>query len=218
MDPEIEPGELDRAARARLRTLSKENADRVAVHLVMAGRLVDTEPDAAYAHARAALRRASRVDIVREAVALTAYAVGNYAEALRELRTARRLSGLDLYRAVEADCERGLGRPERALTVAASAPTDRMELADRVELAIVVSGARLDLDEPEAALLALDVDELRPGPEEQFRLAQQRITVLRALGREQEARELSTRWPEPDPDDEVTFFEIVPQTDGEPEQ
>lgn len=184
----------------------------------MAGRLVDTDPDAAYAHARAALRRASRVDIVREAVALTAYAVGNYAEALRELRTARRLSGLDLHRAVEADCERGLGRPERALTVAASAPTNRMDLADRVELAIVVSGARLDLDEPEAALLALDVDELRPGAEEQFRLAQQRITVLRALGREQEARELSTRWPEPDPDDEVTFFEIVPQTDGEPEQ
>ncbi|MDD9205146.1 hypothetical protein PU560_01535, partial [Georgenia sp. 10Sc9-8] len=104
------PQMLDRAARGRLRTLGKNNADLVARHLVMAGRLLDEEPETAYEHAHAAMRRAGRVDIVREAVALTAYATARYAEALRELRTVRRLSGIDAHRAVEADCERGLGR------------------------------------------------------------------------------------------------------------
>src|SRR5690625_4047481 len=105
---------LDRGARSRRRTLSKPNADHVARHLVMAGRLVDVDPEVAYEHAREAMRSAGRVDIVREAVALTAYATGRYAEALREVRTVRRLSGIDAHPAIEADCERGLGRPERA--------------------------------------------------------------------------------------------------------
>ena len=60
---------LDRGARSRLRTLSKPNADHVARHLVMAGRLVDVDPEVAYEHAREAMRSAGRVDIVREAVA-----------------------------------------------------------------------------------------------------------------------------------------------------
>ena len=50
-----------------------------------------------------------------------------------------------------ADCERGLGRPERALALAASDDAEGLEPEVRVELAMVVSGARLDLGEPEAA-------------------------------------------------------------------
>lgn len=209
IDPEIEPTDLDRAARARLRTLSKDNADGVAAHLVMAGRLMDHDPELAYEHAHAALRRAGRVDVVREAVALTAYTTGRYAEALRELRTVRRLSGLDAHRAVEADCERGLGRPERAIALAAAAPTGEMTEVDRVELSIVASGARLDLGEPEAALLALRTDEAGLDEELQHRLAEQKITVLRALGRAEEADALAAAWPEPD--DDVVFFDLPAQ-------
>ena len=43
---------------------------------------------------------------------------GRYAEALRELRTVRRLSGSSEHLPIMADCERGLGRPERALALA----------------------------------------------------------------------------------------------------
>ena len=106
---------LDREARTHLRTLSKENADTVARHLVAAGQVLDDDPELAYQHALAAQRRGGRVDIVREAVALAAYATGRYSEALREARTVRRLSGDDSLRAIEADSERGLGRPERDL-------------------------------------------------------------------------------------------------------
>lgn len=176
----------------------------------MAGRLLDHDPQQAYEHAQAASRRAGRVDVVREAVALTAYALGRYSEALRELRTVRRLSGIDAHRAIEADCERGLGRPERALALASQRPAG-MSPTDRVELAIVESGARLDLGEPEAALLALDAVQGLGGPEAQQRTEEHRITVLEALGRDAEADRLRARMPAGDVDD-VAMFEFPDET------
>jgi len=179
---------LDRAARAPLRTLSKPNAEAVAGHLVMAGRLMDEDPEEAYLHARAAVRRAGRVDVVREALALTAYATGRYAEALREVRTVRRLSGVDAHPVIEADCERGLGRPERALTVIAEAKQRRLPVAEAVELTLVESGARADLGEHDAALLVLD--KLLPSVKEgepRRRLLLVRADRLETLGRHDEA-------------------------------
>lgn len=182
------PDMLDRAARARLRTLSKSNADHVASHLIMAGRLVDIDPERAYEHARTAVRSAGRVDVVREALALTAYATGRYAEALREVRTVRRLSGMDAHPAIEADCERGLGRPERALSVIAEAKRRTLPVAEAVELTLVESGARADLGEHEAALLV--VERLLPAvkePEPKRRLQLVRADRLETLGRHEEA-------------------------------
>lgn len=179
---------LDRAARARLRTLTKSNADHVASHLVMAGRLVDIDPELAYQHARTAVRSAGRVDVVREALALTAYATGRYAEALREVRTVRRLSGMDAHPAIEADCERGLGRPERALSVIAEAKGRTLPVAEAVELTLVESGARADLGEHEAALLV--VERLIPAVKEaepKRRLQLVRADRLETLGRHEEA-------------------------------
>jgi len=67
---------LDRAVRAELRSLSKPNAEAVARHLIAAGQLLDTDPDRALAHARAARVRARRVAAVREAVGVAAYRAG----------------------------------------------------------------------------------------------------------------------------------------------
>lgn len=188
---DVDAGDLDRTVRGRLRGLTKENADRVARHLVCAGRMMDLDPELAYEHAQAAVRRAGRVDVVREAAGLTAYQTGRYAEALRELRTVRRLSGMDAHRAVEADCERGLGRPERALALAAAPEVAALPAADQVEIALVASGARLDLGEADAALLALDAPVVRAvrEPELRARAAQARAAVLEALGRAGEAEE-----------------------------
>jgi hypothetical protein len=141
--------------RGRLRTLSKENADRVGRHLVMVGRLIDDDPEAAYEHAQAAVRRAGRVDVVREAAGLAAYRTGRFAEALRELRTVRRLNGSSEHLPVMADAERGLGRPERAIALSQEPEAAELDRDARVELAMVVSGARLDLGQPEAAVAAL---------------------------------------------------------------
>jgi len=205
--------DLDRDVRARLRTLSKENAERVGKHLILAGELLDTDPELAYEHAQAAVRRAGRVDVVREAAALTAYAIGNYAEALREFRTVRRLSGIDLHRAAEADCERGLGRPERALDVISEAPKNLPPI-QRAELAIVEAGARRDLGQHEMALIIIE-DAPRTAQTRE-RLDSVRADILTELGREAEAKKIRDTLPEPEVD-EIEYEDLDIRADYEPE-
>lgn len=183
--------DLDRSVRARLRTLSKENAENVGLHLVMTGRLLDSDPELAYEHAQAAVRRAGRVDVVREAAGLAAYRTGRFAEALRELRTVRRLNGSSEHLAIMADCERGLGRPERALVLAASPEAESLEPATAIELAIVVSGARLDLGEPEAAVAVLRAPSVRQATGVvAVRVAHALAQALEAAGHSGEAQEI----------------------------
>ena len=159
MPESVKPNDLDKAARSELRTLSKENADAVARHLVMAGRLVEEDPEEAHRHALAAGRRAGRVAVVRESLAITAYATGDFALALRELRTFRRISGSDDQIGLMVDSERGVGRPDRALELGRSVDRTTLPLEAQVALAIAMSGARLDLSDAQGAL-----DELEQAP------------------------------------------------------
>lgn len=186
IDPDVTFSDLDRSVRGRLRGLSKENAEQVGLHLVMAGRLLDTDPELAYAHAAVAVRRAGRIDIVREAAGITAYRTGRYAEALRELRTVRRLNGSSEHLPLMADCERGLGRPDRAIALASSPEASELDAEGTIELTIVVSGARLDLEDPEAALATL-APLSSPDRSVAARIAQARALALEALGRPDEA-------------------------------
>jgi tetratricopeptide (TPR) repeat protein len=132
----------------------------VARHLVAAGLLLDTDPDLARLHAQAAQSRAGRLAVVREACGLAAYATGDYAAARTHLQAARRIGGIGAGLAVLADCERALGHPERALDVATTPDAHGLEPAERVELAIVVSGARRDLGQPGAAVAVLEGPDL----------------------------------------------------------
>ena len=161
---DVQAHELDRDVRKELLSLSKETADLVARHLVMAGRLIDDDPQSALPHARAARALAGRVGAVREASGLVEYAAGQWAEALSELRAARRITGQPDHLPVMADCERALGRPERALLVAEDPQVSRLSPAARVELLIVVSGARRDLGQSDAAVLTLQVSALDAPP------------------------------------------------------
>lgn len=160
IDEDVTGAELPRETRAELRTASKSAAEAVAQHLVMAGRLIDDDPELAYAHAAFARRILPRLACVREAAGLCAYAVGKWAEALNDLRTYRRLTGSVEHLPVMADCERGLGRPERALSLAAVPDVARLEPAAAVEMKIVVSGARRDLGQLDAAVVALQGPQL----------------------------------------------------------
>jgi hypothetical protein len=146
--------------RRELAVLARANAERVGRHLVAAARLIDDDPAAALAHARAARDHAGRIGAVREATGVSAYRAGEYAEALTELRAARRITGRADLLALEADSERAVGHPERALALARSPAAAGLEVADRVELAIVTSGARRDLGQPRAAVLALQACDL----------------------------------------------------------
>jgi hypothetical protein len=194
-DPEIPEtvtaNQLDKVARAELKTLSKDNADWVARHLVMAGRLIDEDAALAHKHALAAGRRAGRIAVVRETVGITAYALGEFELALRELRTYRRISGRDDELPLMVDCERGIGRPEKALELGRSVPRTSLETPVQVALAIAMSGARLDLGQPEAALTELQIPQL--DPERAFAwspaLFDAYATVLEDLGRTEEAEQ-----------------------------
>jgi hypothetical protein len=194
-DPEIpegvEPKDLDRVARNELKTLSKENADAVAQHLVMAARLLEDDPALAHRHATSAARRAGRIGVVRETLAITAYANGDFALALRELRTYRRITGRDDQLPMMVDSERGVGRPEKALELGRSVPRASLPVAVQVELAIAMSGARLDLGQPDAALVELQIPQLDPSRAYSWSAAlfDAYAAVLEDLGRESEAAE-----------------------------
>jgi len=158
---EIQPDQLDGDIARQLRTLPKGLAEEVARRLVVAGLLLADDPETAHLHAMEATRIASRVAAVREATGVTAYATGRWAQALAELRAARRMSGSDDFLPIMADCERGLGRPERALTLAGSPEAARLDAAGRIEMRIVASGARRDLGQLDAAVLTLKCSELK---------------------------------------------------------
>ena len=209
--------ELDADARAELRTLPKELAAKVARHLVMAGRLGEEDPESAYKHARTARRLASRVGVVREAAGIAAYHAGEWAEALAELRAARRLSaGDDSYLPVMADCERGLGRPERALDLIKSAEAKRLDPMGRVELRIVESGVRRDLGQQDAAVVTLQIPELRDRRLRPWsvRLFYAYADALAEAGREDEASDWFARAAAADRDGETDAAERYAELEG----
>jgi hypothetical protein len=189
----------------------------VAGHLVVAGTLVDDDPETALAHARAARDRASRVAVVREAVGVAAYHAGDFAEAAREIRAYRRMSGDGGYRAVLADCERALGRPEVALRLVAEALTDSPDAEETVELRLVEAGARRDLGEHAAARLVLEA-ELggRPTPgsldvadAHRLRVAAAYADLLQEMGEDELAEQWHSAVAAAEPDDmDIEFTEL----------
>ena len=209
--------ELDKDALRSLATLSGINRDIVARHLVMAGQLIDLDPELAYKHAKAAASRAGRVDVVREASALTAYAAGHYEEALREVRAMRRLRGDLSLRAIEADCERGLGRPERAIEIIDQTDTSQLDLAEQVELVLVSSGARADLGQNEVGLVIVDdaIAALGEDADPEFlrRLMSVQADRLRELGRDEEADQVEANIPEEEEDPDIVDVGLFADAD-----
>jgi len=189
VDEDVTPQELERSAWRELKALTKENAEWVAGHLVMASRVIDDDPERAHKHALAAARKAGRIPVARETVGITAYLLGNFALALRELRTYRRLSGADDQLPLMVDCERGLGRPDKALELAGEVKRTSLSEAVQVELAIARSGARLDMGKPELALGELEIPQLKADVAFSYSpaLFDSYAIVLQELGREDEA-------------------------------
>ena len=189
---EIEAKQLAPEIRGELTTLDRSTADFVARHLIAAGELLDDDPEAALEHAKAARSRSGRIAAVREAVGIAAYRCGDWAQALAELRAARRMGSKSPLLALIADCERGVGRPERAIELAKGPEAAELTGDDADELRIVVAGARTDLGQLEPALALLSTPQLDPKRTGQTaaRLFYVYAETLLALGRTEEA----TKW------------------------
>jgi tetratricopeptide (TPR) repeat protein len=180
---------LDPEIRAELRSLPKGLAEIVGRHLAAAGLLIDEEPELALEHARYARSKAARVGVVREAAGLTAYFADEWAEALSELRAARRMMTGPGHLAIMADCERALGRPERAIDLAKDPSVKDLSQEDEIELRIVAAGARRDMGQLDAAVVALQGPDLDPGQRTPYsaRLFYAYADNLAAAGRIEEA-------------------------------
>ncbi|WP_233513881.1 Replicase polyprotein 1ab [Micromonospora craterilacus] len=188
----------------------------MARHLVATGQLIDEDPAEALAHALAARRLASRIAAVREAVGLAAYHNGEWQTAIAELRTYHRMTGLQSHLAVIADCERALGRPERAIDLFRGAEQEKLDPAVAIELLIVAAGARGDLGQRDAAVAMLQVRELTTETAEPWtaRLRYAFADALLAVGRRAEAREWFSRAAEVDTDSETDAAERLLELDG----
>lgn len=193
---------LDAAARKDLLGLPKTLADRLGRHLVAAGTLVDTDPERALRHARYARSRAGRIALVREAAGIAAYHAGEWSEALAELRAYRRMTRGNAHVAVLADCERALGRPQRALDLAKETRGAQLDKAEAVELRIVAAGARRDLGQLDAAVVHLQGKDLDPNRRDPWspRLFYAYADNLLAAGRTEEAVSWFLHAAEADPD------------------
>ncbi|HLK43601.1 MAG TPA: tetratricopeptide repeat protein, partial [Thermoleophilia bacterium] len=213
---DIDTSDLDADIRAELRTLVRMKAQLVGGHLVMAGRLIDEDPEKAYAHAQAAQQLAPRLAATREALGLAAYLSDRYAEALSELRAARRITGSNHQWAVMADCERGLGRPEKALEMAQAPEAKELDKATQIELRIVAAGARRDMGQADAAVVLLQGADLTPVQPEPWtaRLRYAYAEALLDVGREDEAREWFSRASEVDPEGLTDAGERLAELDG----
>ena len=191
---EITPADLQMPVRVQLKTLSAENAEMTARHLAMVDLLIEQDPELAHQHALAAASRAGRIAVVRETVGITAYRTGDFALALRELLTHRRMTASNDQLPLIVDSERGLGRPERALEVARSVDKATLAPAIRVNLAIATSGARLDLGQNELALAELEIKELDASRVFDYSppLFWAYADTLEVLGRDVEAKKWAT--------------------------
>jgi tetratricopeptide (TPR) repeat protein len=185
----VEAKQLAPEIRAELTTLDRATADTVARHLVAAGELLAEDPQAALAHAQAARTRSGRIAAIREAVGIAAYHCGDWAQALSEFRAARRMGSKSQLLPLIADCERGVGRPERAIELARSAEATQLTGDDADEMRIVAAGARADLgnlDQAMAVLTSPPLDPTRMGSTP-ARLFYAYAETLLALGRTDEA-------------------------------
>lgn len=193
VDPEIPDSITDRdlhpSARNELKTLDERLAELIAKHLAAVAHFIDDDPERAHQHAISAMRRAGRIPVARETYAITSYVTGDYATALRELRTYRRLSGREDQLALMIDCERALGRPEKAIETGHAVDVSKLPNDVQVQVAIAMSGARLDLGQTLQALYELEIDQLQPtkafswSPE----LFAAYANVLEDLGRDEES-------------------------------
>jgi tetratricopeptide (TPR) repeat protein len=181
---------------------------------LLAASLAD-DPEAGYQHALEARRLAARVGIVRETTGIAAYRAGRWAEALAELRAARRLTGRTSYLPMLADSERALGRIDRALGVIAESAKFTLDRATEVELRIVESGIRRDQGLAEAAVVVLQMPELK---ERRIRPWSARLfyayaDALLDAGRTEQAREWFARAAAADRDEETDAAERFDELD-----
>jgi hypothetical protein len=123
--------------------------------------------------------------------------------------------GVELW-PVMADCERGMGRPEKALDMAGAPEVQKLDKAGQVEMRLVAAGARRDMDQIDAAIVTLQSSELASNSVQPWtaRLRYAYADALLAAGREDEAREWFAKVVESDKDGSTDASDRLAELDG----
>ncbi len=143
---------LPRDVVADLEILSAGTRARVERWLAATRLSLEEDPEQAYEYAKEAGRIGGRSSVVREAVGIAAYHAGHFGEARKELQAARRIGGRDDLIPLLADCERAMGNPRKAVELANTPQAKSLRGETQAELLLVTAGARLDLDQTNAAV------------------------------------------------------------------
>ena len=171
-----------------LRSLSREHAENVGLHILAAYELEGEDLPLALEHAKWAASNASRIDIARECLALMAYRSQDFKTALKEFLTVRRLNGESDWIPFIADCYRGLGEPQKAIeTIRKESPDASAE--SKLEMMLVMAGAFADLKDTERALKIIRSMKALPGLPLSYKLraCEAEQTFLFMAGKKKEA-------------------------------
>jgi tetratricopeptide (TPR) repeat protein len=207
---DIDSSILPKSVLAEIRLIAPHTQDLVKQYLAVAIAAIESADfERAYEYAKEARNLASRLATVREIAGLSAYYAGRWSEALSELKTYMRLTGDPHFLPIMADCERGLNRPERAISLSKSRNVQDLDASGKIEMRIVVSGARRDLRQFDNALAILEIPELRSGKRstEVARLRYAYAEVLLQMGRKTEARDWFVKASLADVDEETDASE-----------
>jgi tetratricopeptide (TPR) repeat protein len=149
---------LSRAAVDDIRRAGRGDRAEEAIKRLERASTLFERGDAKGAAAEAARAKASapRSAAVREGLGLALYSLERWQEALSEMQAYRRLSGRADQNHIIADCQRALGRPERAVELAEEALGARdVPAAAKAEAAIVAAAALRDQGRHSQALALL---------------------------------------------------------------
>ena len=168
------------------------SAPRVKKQIIEAGEAFDAgEYERALEPLLEAKKKAPRSVFVREVLGLAYHHLGRWREAARELAAYRRLSDRRNRDPELADCERALGRPEKAVEILGDISAQDVDEEVLTEGLIVAAGALQDLGRDEDAVATLERGPLRPSAGvdvHHLRLWYALADALERVGRRSEAR------------------------------
>lgn len=146
---------VPKAIRRDLESLAPHTRARVERWLAASILTMEEDPQEAFLFAKEAGKLGGRSAVVREAVGIAAYQAGDFKVAKAEIQAARRMAGRDDLIPVLADCERALGNAQKALDLGAEPAARALRGQAQAELVLVLSGARMDLGQYDAAVALL---------------------------------------------------------------
>jgi tetratricopeptide (TPR) repeat protein len=184
------------------------HAPKVRELVVEAAHAIDEERyEDAIAPLLDAKRKAPRSVYVRELLGIAYHRLGRWKEAARELAAYKRLSDRRDRDPEIADCERALGRPEKAVDILADLEPDELPDEVFIEALVVHAGALGDLGRYDEAVAVLESGPMQPDvvTVEHLRLWYALADALEGAGRRRDARV----WWDAIYADEPEFFDVA---------